>query len=59
MTKLINKISTLETDMLIEVVREIGCSDEEMMILQLALDELESRMTESEFLSFCNTAESF
>ena len=55
MTNLINKISTLKTSMLMKVVREIGYSDEEMMIFQLALNELESRMTESEFLSFCNT----
>ena len=55
MANLINKISTLKTSMLMKVVREIGYSDEEMMIFQLALNELESRMTESEFLSFCNT----
>ncbi|QIY82545.1 hypothetical protein HER18_02800 [Chryseobacterium sp. NEB161] len=55
MNAIINKIKTYSTDLLKEVITESMSNDKiKQVVLDALLDELETRISEKEFISFCD-----
>lgn len=55
MKAIINKIKTYTTDLLKEVITESMSNDNiKQVVIDALLDELETRISEEEFINFCD-----
>lgn len=55
MKAIINKIKTYSTDLLKEVITESMSNDKiKQVVLDALLDELETRISEEDFINFCD-----